>query len=211
MHGLKLSCSDLPPSSSSVRTGATAGALGVSAHGSSCGTTPLSSGQSTNTSSLSTTPTEEGPHIADDFSGRFVESGQFPRVWRKRVQVPVFLPSYAWVHVQAFGIFTGSCQLTRHDLSSVDASPGASPDDFDDQDDMAAYCLISLIEAAKEQNAARLKRQAAASCAGRLLPPSTRGRVRGAVTASLPVPGPAVGLRCFSSQAVWFPFPSEKR
>ena len=72
MHGLRLSCRDLPPSSSSVRTGATAGALGVSAHGSSCGTTPLSSGQSTNTSSPSTTPTEEGPSSADAFRGRSV-------------------------------------------------------------------------------------------------------------------------------------------
>jgi len=33
--------------------------------------------------------------------------------------------------------------------------PGAAETEFDDEDDMAASCLLSLIEAAKEQNAAR--------------------------------------------------------
>jgi len=72
MHGLRLSCSDLP-SSSAVRTGTTAGAVGVSAHGSahtSCGTTPVSSGPSTSTSTPSTTPTDEAPACANAFRGR---------------------------------------------------------------------------------------------------------------------------------------------
>ena len=69
MHGLRLSCSDLP-SSSAVRAGATAGAVGVSAHGSSCGTTPMSSGPSTSTSTPSMTPTEETPTCASAFRGR---------------------------------------------------------------------------------------------------------------------------------------------
>jgi len=41
------------------------------------------------------------------------------------------------------------------DHSNSYKPPGAAEIEFDDEDDMAASCLVSLIEAAKEQNAAR--------------------------------------------------------